>query len=196
MLKAATATRRQRRSGASQWVDPCLHFVPQFEVASKQKPSSRQFCSKRPKSNPVEQADNPDNPVEQAAAEAVQKKLDEQPSPVVEPNSRVMKKKTTTILTTACENSNCGLRMLQRRFRGTSSEPVDTPMPSPTISGGKTHHAESAGLPLRWHRCPGQRHHGRPVEQRQARQSLPAKRWLSVVSKTSILKNTDETKLK
>ena len=36
-------------------------------------------------SNPVEQADNPDNPVEEAAAEAIQTKLDEQPSPVVEP---------------------------------------------------------------------------------------------------------------
>ena len=36
-------------------------------------------------SNLVEQADNPDNPVEQAAQEAVQKKLDEQPDPVVEP---------------------------------------------------------------------------------------------------------------
>jgi hypothetical protein len=37
-------------------------------------------------SNPVEQADNP---VEQAAAEAVQKKLDEQPDPVVEPRMQV-----------------------------------------------------------------------------------------------------------
>jgi hypothetical protein len=36
-------------------------------------------------SNLVEQADNPENSVETAAAEAIQAKLDEQPSPVVEP---------------------------------------------------------------------------------------------------------------
>ena len=41
--------------------------------------------AKEAESDPVEQAENPDNPVEAAAAEAVQKKLDEQPSPVVEP---------------------------------------------------------------------------------------------------------------
>ena len=39
--------------------------------------------------NPIEQADNPDNPVEQAAAEAIQTKLDEQPEPVVEPRMQV-----------------------------------------------------------------------------------------------------------
>ena len=41
--------------------------------------------AKEAESNLVEQSDNPDNPVEEAAAEAIQAKLDEQPSPVVEP---------------------------------------------------------------------------------------------------------------
>ena len=80
------------------------YSVPPSESASKK---SRAGQSCEAESNPVEQADNPDNPVEQAAAEAVQKKLDEQPDPVVEPRSPVMKKtKTTTSLTTMCMNSN------------------------------------------------------------------------------------------
>jgi hypothetical protein len=49
------------------------------EEAEKDNPA------KEAESNPVEQADNPDNPVEQAAQEAIQTKLDEQPEPVVEP---------------------------------------------------------------------------------------------------------------
>ena len=61
----------------------CLHFVLQYETPRSGR--SRALSRQRGESNPVEQAENPDNPVEEAAAEAVQKKLDEQPSPVVEP---------------------------------------------------------------------------------------------------------------
>ena len=102
MPKAATATRRQRRSGARRSVNPCLTSF--FNSTAPRSGRSRAACrAEEAESNPVEQADNPDNPVEQAAAEAVQKKLDEQPDPVVEPSSRVTKKTTTTTLTTACD---------------------------------------------------------------------------------------------
>ena len=85
MPKAATATRKPRRNGASQWVNLC----PQLTFVNSPSPRSGrsragQSCG-RAESNPVEQADNPDNPVEAAAQEAVQAKLDEQPDPVVEP---------------------------------------------------------------------------------------------------------------
>ena len=56
-----------------------------------------------PKAIPSNRPTIRENPVEAAAQEAIQTKLDEQPDPVVEPRMPVTKKtKTTTSLTTMC----------------------------------------------------------------------------------------------
>ena len=91
MPKAATATRRQGRSGTSRWVDLCLSL--RSSIRRRLEAEEAEQDNPEDESNPVEQADNPDNPVEAAAQEAIQTKLDEQPSPVVEPKAALRRRR-------------------------------------------------------------------------------------------------------
>ena len=129
---------RQQLAGKGAVVEAGRLIMPSLRSSIRRRleaEEAEQDKSTEAESNPVEQADNPDNPVEQAAAEAVQKKLDEQPSPVVEPRMPVTKKKTTRILPTACNELELRAADAAAQIAGHKfGHAVNTPMPSQTSS--------------------------------------------------------------
>ena len=128
--------------------------------------------AKEAESNLVEQADNPDNPVEAAAQEAVQKKLDEQPEPIVEPRMPRYEEEDDDDNTDAVEELELKAAHASAQVQGHkfgSRGYADAI--AAKLRQEKTHHGESAGLLALWHPSAASRRHGRPVERHQPERS-------------------------